>query len=396
MNNFKINFLNHASFTIETDKSLTIVDPWYFGKIFNNSWSLFKETDESNIDYSKLKYITISHEHPDHLHWPTLRHIRTKTNNDIKILFPRRSNPNVMDECKKLGYDFQYIDYFKKFEIEKNYSITAFPEGHDSALVYEIGNKVICNQNDAYLTHHVLNKVKEMFPKIDLWLFQFSLAGYYGNSDNPEVIKSNGTQFHINKFIEYQDFLKPLMSVPFASYVYFCKEYNKYINKYAVNLNEILQRVNYKTQIPFYNQQVSMDSLENNNENISKWDEIISLSNNSITKYEGFVGEEIIIKELKELVNQGYYIIGNGSCVLEFFDYEKNLLIDSSKGQYQFIDKESTSNDLIAGILPSEELLTYLRTPWGGDTLNITGAFLIKNRGLWSNFLMSRERLYVR
>ena len=34
-NNFKITFLNHASFMIETNESITLVDPWYFGKIFN-------------------------------------------------------------------------------------------------------------------------------------------------------------------------------------------------------------------------------------------------------------------------------------------------------------------------------------------------------------------------
>ncbi len=128
MKNLKIKFLNHASFYIETESSLTLVDPWYFGKIFNNSWSLLKDTDDSGIDYSKLKYITISHEHPDHLHWPTLKHIRSKTDNNIKILFPKRNNPNVMNECIKLGYEFEYIDYYKKLQLEKDYFLCAFPD----------------------------------------------------------------------------------------------------------------------------------------------------------------------------------------------------------------------------------------------------------------------------
>jgi L-ascorbate metabolism protein UlaG (beta-lactamase superfamily) len=60
--NYKVTFLNHASFSIETDNSITLVDPWYFGRIFNNSWSLLKDTDDSKIDYSKVKYISVSHE----------------------------------------------------------------------------------------------------------------------------------------------------------------------------------------------------------------------------------------------------------------------------------------------------------------------------------------------
>ena len=68
----KITFLNHASFAIEVNNSITLIDPWFTGKIFNNSWSFMKDTDDSIIDYSKVKYISISHEHPDHLHWGTL------------------------------------------------------------------------------------------------------------------------------------------------------------------------------------------------------------------------------------------------------------------------------------------------------------------------------------
>lgn len=395
MKNLKIKFLNHASFYIETESSLTLVDPWYFGKIFNNSWSLLKDTDDNEIDYSKLKYITISHEHPDHLHWPTLKHIRSKTDNNIKILFPKRNNPNVMDECIKLGYEFEYIDYYKKLQLEKDYFLCAFPDGHDSALVYEVCDKIICNQNDAYLNHSTMNTLKNMYPKMDLWLFQFSLAGYYGNSTEPEKIKTNGTQFHINKFIEYQNFFQPIMSVPFASYVYFCKEHNKYINEYSVKLIDILNNVNHQTQIPFYNEEISLNSIDSNIDHLNKWDNILKDSEKNILEYEGFVGEDILIEELDNLVKQGYSIIG-GPCILEFFDYEKNLLIDTHKNKFIFIEKNETPSELLAGILPSQELLVYLRTPWGGDTLNITGAFIVKNRSIWSNFLMARERLYIR
>ncbi len=324
MKNLKIKFLNHASFYIETESSLTLVDPWYFGKIFNNSWSLLKDTDDNEIDYSKLKYITISHEHPDHLHWPTLKHIRSKTDNNIKILFPKRNNPNVMNECIKLGYEFEYIDYYKKLQLEKDYFLCAFPDGHDSALVYEVGDKIICNQNDAYLNHSTMNTLKNMYPKMDLWLFQFSLAGYYGNSTEPEKIKTNGTQFHINKFIEYQNFFQPSMSIPFASYVYFCKEHNKYINEYSVKLIDILNNVNHQTQIPFYNEEISLNSIDSNIDHLNKWDNILKDSEKNILEYEGFVGEDILIEELDNLVKQGYSIIG-GPCILEFFDYEKNL-----------------------------------------------------------------------
>jgi hypothetical protein len=301
-----------------------------------------------------------------------------------------------MDECKKLGYSFAYIDHYIETEIEEGFTITAFPEGHDSALVYRIGDDVICNQNDAYLDDEVLPRMKQMFPKIDLWLFQFSLAGYYGNSTEPNAIIEKGTKFHIDKFIRYQNYLQPKMSVPFASYVYFCKQYNDYINDYAVSLNDLLPLTKYKTQIPFYNEEISLTSNENNDTNIVKWNDVIANCRKEITTVSDFPSEDSIINELNKLYDSGYRIEGPGMVILEFFDYSKNLLIDTKNKQFVFITKEETPTQWIAGILPGEELMAYLKTPWGGDTLNITGAFIKKHQQLWHIFLMAREHLYHR
>ena len=71
-------------------------------------------------------------------------------------------------------------------------------------------------------------------------------------------------------------------------------------------------------------------------------------------------------------------------------------MIDTDSELFSFLEKEDTPSNLVAGRLPSEELLSYLKTPWGGDTLNVTGAFLKINPELWTNFLMARENLYKR
>jgi hypothetical protein len=390
-----IKFLNHSSFFIDTEGYILIVDPWYSGKIFNNSWSLLRDTDDDCLDYSKVKYISISHEHPDHLHWPTLKQIKQKTG-DVTILFPKRINSGVMDECIKLGYKFQYISHFEENKIEDNLSIFAYPDGHDSALIYQIGDLIVLNQNDAYLDEKIVSIVKEKFSKIDLWLFQFSLAGYYGNRNDPKSIIENGTEFHIQKFIDYQNHFKPLMSVPFASYVYFCKEYNNYINDYAVTLDEILKRVNYKTQIPFYNQEIDLYSNEMNEMNLEKWNIIYDSCKKEIKKTDPFPGEEIIIEGFKKIYQEGYRILHVGGLIIEFFDYEKNLVIDTSNNNYYFIKKEVSPREWIAGILPSEELMFYIKFPWGADTLNITGTFDKINEQLWHIFMMSKDILYKR
>ena len=97
-----------------------------------------------------------------------------------------------------------------------------------------------------------------------------------------------------------------------------------------------------------------------------------------------------------KLYDGGYRIEGPGAAILEFFDYDKNLLIDTANKQFVFIKKEETPQQWIAGTLPGEELLAYLKAPWGADTLNITGCFIKKNPQIWHPFLMARENLYQR
>ena len=120
--------------------------------------------------------------------------------------------------------------YKKISSLRTALSLCTFPSGHDAAVVFELNDKVLLNQNDAYLTDSVLEKLKDKFPIIDLWLCQFSLAGYYANRDDSTELYQKGTRYHMDSFLKYQNYLCPKMSVPFASFIYFCKYYNKLTN----------------------------------------------------------------------------------------------------------------------------------------------------------------------
>ena len=105
MSQYKIRFINHASFSIEWENKLLLMDPWYSGRIFNDSWSLLKDTSLEEIQgIEKINSIVISHEHPDHLHFPTLKKIRDKfPNNEITLYFPLRKDSSVKNAIEKMG-----------------------------------------------------------------------------------------------------------------------------------------------------------------------------------------------------------------------------------------------------------------------------------------------------
>ena len=71
----KVKLLSHASILIEVDGKKVLTDPWYFGTAFNDGWELSYKPilEEIKAYIHDVDIIWISHEHPDHLHFPTLK-----------------------------------------------------------------------------------------------------------------------------------------------------------------------------------------------------------------------------------------------------------------------------------------------------------------------------------
>ena len=66
----KIHLVGHACIVAECADTSILMDPWLFGKIFNDSWTLLPEPKFDPAMLDKVDYIWISHEHPDHCHFP--------------------------------------------------------------------------------------------------------------------------------------------------------------------------------------------------------------------------------------------------------------------------------------------------------------------------------------
>jgi len=403
--NCKIKFINHASFSIEWDNDLLLMDPWYSGRIFNNSWSLLRDTKISEIEgIEKLSKIVISHEHPDHLHWGTLKQIKEYLpDNNITIYLPYRNNDNVKIALKKLGFNFSYLQPNLKTFINDSLTLCTFPTGHDSAVVFEIDDKVLLNQNDAYLTDSEVNVLTSMYPSIDYWWMQFSLAGYYANKANKKLLKEKGHNFHIERFQYYKSKFNPKVTIPFASFCYFCKYYNSYLNDYVVKPSHLLELDNNITPL-FYNDHISNPDKDA----IDKWEYVYKekrvidpkpkthsldeISSAALSMFQQ--NKDVLSKIPNQYKPSGYFIFYDHPRTSKtpfhsvYLDFENETL----KVSRTLIPKKHE----IAGITSSEEFVSFLKVPWGADTLNITGCFEKINEQLWNNILIFKDQLYTR
>src|ERR1700712_3684431 len=85
----KLRFVSHASFSVESGGVKILCDPWLFGKAFNQGWALVSPA--AAVPWKEIDYIWISHQHPDHLHFPTLRSIPPPERNRITMLYQKHA-----------------------------------------------------------------------------------------------------------------------------------------------------------------------------------------------------------------------------------------------------------------------------------------------------------------
>tara|TARA_Y100000592_G_C5446816_1_gene306463 strand:- start:49 stop:1218 length:1170 start_codon:yes stop_codon:yes gene_type:complete len=389
MSKYTTKFINHASFSFENEQDLHLIDPWFGGKIFNNSWSLLEDTDPSTINLSKVASVFITHEHPDHLNWPTLKQIINASQN-VKAYIPKRKNDNVTKALQKLGYEVIEAEPHRKYQVNEQISFYSIPEpgGHDTVQVFEVDGEVHVNQNDCYLPDGLLYAIKMRFPKIKYWWMQFSLAGYYANHDDHKALEEKGKKFHMDIFTKYHSILQPEIAIPFASYVYFCKKHNDYLNKWAVSVKELVSN---NPQIDFIVPKNNQDILEaDNDNNIMTWENLFGAEKDIAEPLK--IADEEIINLGSEWLIKTHDNLPIDVITLGLYDDERNFSLDFKNRTCYFSNTESQ----VSGILPKEELHFFLKFPWGADTLNITSCFEVLDDKKWRFLLEYKDSMYVR
>ena len=235
----KLTFINHASYVIETDNSLLIVDPWVEGGAFDNGWSLLDKsiTNKVLLEYltntKKAKFIWLSHEHSDHFSVPLLKALK-KTEVEVQFIFQKTLDRRVAQFIEKMG--FGITESNDKLEIvDSELSIATFPyAGGDSYSLTMLNEFSILNINDCVVNdemgaERVLRNCNRYTKNIDLLLTQFGYANWVGNKDEVQMRKESA-QEKLNRISLQVNRLKPKAVIPFASFVYFCDPENFHTN----------------------------------------------------------------------------------------------------------------------------------------------------------------------
>ena len=388
----EIKFINHASLLLSTNKFHVLSDPWYYGSVFNNGWKLMYETKETQIKklLKKINYIWISHEHPDHFSVPFFKKYNQEIiDNRIKILFQFTEDKRVKNFLNHIKIEVIEIDFNKKIEIEKNVNIIIYKYGfYDSALLIQDQQSIFLNLNDCPITKVEMLKINKSFPLIDYIATQFSYAAWKGGKNNKKWrIDAALEKIEIIKNI--QSILKPKNIILFASFSYFSRLCNNYLNDCWNSPKKIVKKLsNVNTKIlvgsPFgnLNNITDKDIIKNATFWDEKHEEILKL-----TKFDKL--ETFEIKKLEEVCNKAFIRLNNNNnyYLLKLFklisfnficnsvnfyitDLKVNLNIDLINQTFKKTNSIKTDINLL-----SSDFFFLHSCDYGFDTLTVNGCF---------------------
>jgi hypothetical protein len=226
----RITFVNHASFLLESKATSIWCDPWTVSKVYNNCAALYSPSHK--VPFERVEHIWLSHEHSDHLNFPTLKTIPEEHRKRITFLHQKHSSPRVIEAVRKLGFEkivelpqFQWMTLKPGFEVFCGCIGTL-----DSFLAMRTEGECILNLNDCICTDSELRYIRRITGKPSLLFTQFSIAQWIGN-DADEI---DAVQQKIREFKYSMLTFQPEFTVPFASFGYSCNQENAWMNRFMI------------------------------------------------------------------------------------------------------------------------------------------------------------------
>ena len=398
-----LHFLNHASFAIERNSEILLIDPWFQGTAFNDGWALLDQStaDSSIIEWLKLSnkkiFIWYSHEHSDHFSMSFLKMIQ-KEKIDATIIFHRTLDGRVTAFLRSQKLDVIDAEDGKPVLLGDSFCIATWSYRNDDSFcviksnemsILNINDCVISTENEARI---VMSKLSQFSNHIDILFTQFGYANWIGNEeDKDERIKVANQKCH--RISNQDKVFNPSVIIPFASFVYFCHPENFYLNDAQNSPKELItERVldSIKGKIFFLKpkDKISLNSIN------SELPQLANLSNNAVKHWSTLIEEITPIQtqpkkvEIQQLREE--FLMYRKSMSLNFLflpqlfetlkvispvnflitDINKIAVLSYVKG---ITFKNNSNNWHIS--LSSESLSFILKNDFGFDATHVNGRF---------------------
>lgn len=246
-----LEWVNNASFILDSGPVRLICDPWLEGTIFNGGWKLLSETRFRYEEFANITHIWLSHEHPDHFSPLSLKSIPEEYRRRITVLFHETKDKRVLKFCKVLGFRLQELPEEEPVTLAQDFKLICGRQGLlDSWLAVFAEGKTVLNMNDClYERRKELAAIKAKVGKVDLLLSQFSYANWVGNPGDHASHREHAYRKRVELGMQIRH-LQPAMFVPFASFIYFSHAENFFMNSAANRIRDVYELASHELHVP--------------------------------------------------------------------------------------------------------------------------------------------------
>ncbi len=381
----KLKLVSHASVIATTGDAIIWSDPWLFGRVFNESWSLLPDAYFKMEWLKDINYIWISHEHPDHFHIPTLKSFPEDFKERVTLLFQMNNSDKLPQALEKMGYrNIIRLPHAKRIQLTPKTAVWCYQVGHmDSTLAILSEGETILNLNDAEVNPYDCKLMAKKLGKIDVLLKQYSMAGYNGYQDHAKHLPIMAKSL-LEKMVNIHVALQAKMTLPFASMIYFSTDDNKYMNQYANSPRKVCHYFNGqgkgKEVVVLYpgdeyvvgkdyNSEPALQKYEKKTQNLSN----LSYTVSKVVPFDQLAAS---FKRLYDTISKRYYKILLALFLkpLKIFvpDLETIFVFDIVRGKfYQYSEK-----DYDLAVL-SQPLNFAMQFDWGFQTLGVSARHVV-------------------
>jgi UDP-MurNAc hydroxylase len=381
----KLTMVSHASVLVEDSPICICTDPWFIGDAFNESWSLLCEPALSPAALQRVTHIWISHEHPDHLNFPTLKAIPVEQKTRITLLYQQHFSPRMVQTLSKLGFrQVLELPLARWFDIGHGVSVMCCSIGSiDSLLAVRSKGVIALNVNDCVMKPLATRSVSRQIGRVDVLLIQFSIACWVGNPGDTDVPARHEIIDRMRRCIQT---FRPRVTIPFASFVYFSHNENRYMNAWINTPDHVHEELsNAPTQLQFlYNGDswsnesgfcLHGDPLKRYKDDFNKIPELPYRSHPSYPLDELLtLGRKLVKKVwrsfpwllLRRVAPIYFYIIDLGTVIC--FNLRSGI-----------VEADQRSREHCDIALSSQALWFAFKFSWGFSTLDVSGRYELIN-----------------
>jgi hypothetical protein len=233
--------IGHSALYVEAGGITILVDPWLFGSAGWRSWWHFPPSAGVKPEWLAPDYLYLTHHHPDHFHYPSLRRIDRRT----RVLLPRFGVDVMAGELRRLGFgSVREIDHGEIVPLAPGVRVASYQYGFDdTAFVVADGNDVVVDLNDCKMRGLPMRQLRRDFGRISVALKSHSFAQAYPvcyAAEDPADLRLVARETYLVDFLRAVRELRPRWAIPFGSMVAFLHPESRHVNPHLVTPAEVV------------------------------------------------------------------------------------------------------------------------------------------------------------